>query len=73
MALFPFFFSWPLLPDYDRIREKINAINLLEMSLNMQDKDTVVELLHKIQVNFPSTGTYFMEDSQWMLDQIKDQ
>jgi Fe-S-cluster containining protein len=55
------------------LKEKIDKISILNIMINIPQKDTLKELLISIINDYPLTGTYFQKEAQLMLDEIEKQ
>ncbi len=56
---------------FTEIFEKIDTIQLLDMCVQLGDKDSALKALNKLISGFPTTGTFFAEQAEWMKRKIE--
>ncbi|MBF0429945.1 MAG: hypothetical protein HQK83_01595 [Fibrobacteria bacterium] len=57
---------------HSEIKEKIDTITLLKLCIDLGDKTGVEASLKKLKTGYPTTGSYFNEQCDWIEKKISD-
>ncbi len=54
-----------------QLADKMEFISLLELSIKFTDPQSTLESLKQLKKKFPSTGSYFQAEIDWMLERLQ--